>query len=161
MSFGSMVRMACLAVGLIVLGTSAASACDNCERHDGWHEGYRGGPDGWRDGDGYRDGGGWHEREGYRDNCRGDGCGRYAEDCRDHCYRHDDCRDRCGRRYEGCHDGCGRCHDGCGYADNYSCRSGFHDCRFEGDGSDDRFRERYYDGHPQWVGGGAYGFYGH
>jgi hypothetical protein len=156
MSIGTVVRTAFLAIGLIALGAGAASACDNCERHDGYRgDVYRdGGPhDGWRDHDGYRDGDrhdGWHDRDGYRDH-DGD-----RDDCRDHCYRHDDCRDGCGRRhYDGCHDGCGW------RVENYSCVSGRFDCRFEGSGSDERFRERYYDAHGRWVGGGAYGYYGH
>lgn len=168
-------RAVVLAIGISAIGTGAALACDNCERHDGYRDGYHdgyghadgyryrdGGPqdrdyrEGWRDGDGLHD--------GYRDHdCRGDGCHRYADDCRDHCYRHDDCRDNCGRHYDGCHDGCGHryggCHDGCGVA-NYSCRSGFYDCRFEESYDDRRYRERYYDPHPAWSGGGAYGFYG-
>ncbi|HEY1632861.1 MAG TPA: hypothetical protein VGF56_16200 [Rhizomicrobium sp.] len=143
-------RTAFVAAGLVLALGGAAQACDNCERHDGYRDG------GWheRDGayehrDGYRDHDGWRDRDGGRDGWHD---GRYA----------DGCRDRCGeRRYDGCHDGCGRCHDRCGHALNYSCRSGFYDCRFEGSWSDDRYRERYYDGHPQWVGGGAYGFYGH
>ena len=150
------VRGLALAVGLIVAGTGAASACDNCERHDGYHDGrdgYRDGHDGGRDG--YHDGrDGWHEDgRRYADAC-GDRCDRHEDGCRNNCTRHTDgCRDSCGRRYEGCHDGCGRA--------NYSCYSGYYDCRFEDGDRDGRFRARYYDPHPMWTGGGAYGFYGH
>lgn len=146
-------RRMMLAFGLVVLSVGAASACENCDGHDGYgyHDGYG---DGYRH-DGYRDG--WHDgyrHDGYRDDryACGDGCGRRTDGCRDNCYRH----------YDGCHDGCGRhrCYDRCGEP-NYSCRSGFYDCRFEGSWSDERYRRRYYDAHPQWSGGGAYGFYGH
>jgi hypothetical protein len=151
-------------------GSGGERVIDNDGRGDGTR--YRdGGPqdravyndgrgDGWRD----VDRGGCHE-DGCRrtaDGCR-DNCERH-DDCRDNCYRHDDCRDNCGRHYDGCHDGCGHryggCHEGCGYARNYSCRSGFYDCRYEDGDEDGRYRERYYDRHPAWSGGGAYGFYG-
>ncbi|HEX3673089.1 MAG TPA: hypothetical protein VHU87_02350 [Rhizomicrobium sp.] len=156
-------RAVVLAVGLAVLSGGAALACDNCDRNDGgdgWHhdhvyydDGRGDRHDGTRD-EGYRDRD--YRDEAYRD-CRSDGCHRYADDCRDNCYRHEDgCHDGCGRRYDsGCHDGCYR------RADNYSCYSGRYDCRFEGSGSDERYRERYYDGRSEWSGGGAYGYYGH
>ncbi len=141
-------RALILAMGLMALGSGAALACDNCERHDA-RDSWRHVGD-WRDS---RDG----DREGWRgDGCRGDDCHRYAVDCRDRCeHRLYDggCHDGCYRHHESCDDGCYR------RADNYSCRSGRFDCRFERDGSDGRFRERYYDGRG-WSGGGAYGYYG-
>jgi hypothetical protein len=149
------VRTLVLAIGLAALSGGAALACDNCDGHgDGWRhdrvyydDGRGDRHDGYRD-ERYRD-------DGYRD-CRGDGCHRYSDNCRDNCYRHDGgCHDGCGRRYDGCHDGCYR------RAENYSCYSGRFDCRFEGGGSDERYRERYYEDRGEWTGGGPYGFYGH
>ncbi|HEY2070332.1 MAG TPA: hypothetical protein VGG48_12320 [Rhizomicrobium sp.] len=158
-SIGSALRAGILALGLAMVWGGAASACDDCQHqdtswHDGYNDGHHDGRDGWHDG---RDG--WHDgRDGYRDGDHHDGY-RDGDGWRDG--RHDGYHED-GYRDGGCHDGCERhvrCHSGCG-GDNYSCVSGRFDCRFEGDYSDNRFRERYYDGRGTWVGGGAYGHYG-
>jgi hypothetical protein len=165
----SVLRAIVVIAGLSALGTGAASACDGCTDHgyrDGArHDGYDGDRDGWRHG-GYdgdrRDG----DRDGYRDGgCRGDGCDhRYADGCRDNCYRHDDgCRDGCRRADYGCHDSCYRhdygCHDGCyRRSANYSCYAGRFDCGFDDGCCDNGFRARYYDDRAVTY-GGAYGIY--
>jgi hypothetical protein len=158
--FGSVLRIAVLAMGLATMSAGAALACDNCQRHDDsrYHDGYE--HDGYRD-DGYRHDG-WRDGD-RRDDCR-DHCERHDDGCRENCYRHEDgCHDGCRRADTGCHDNCYRhydgCHEGCGRSENYSCYSGRFDCRFEGGTADSEFRARYYDGHDRFS-GGEYGFYG-
>jgi len=186
--FSNAARAIILVAGLAALGASAAYACDNCTGpayRDGGYDGGRN--EVYRDGNSNGDcrGDGCENRysEGCRDNCyhRDDGCRdncyRHDDGCRDNCYRADNgCRDNCYRRYDGCRDDCHRadngchdncyrhydgCHDGCYRgSSNYSCYAGRFDCRFEDGCCDNGFRERFYDAHPVWNGGGAYGFYG-